>query len=211
MSVESDGGKHGVRKKRLNKSDFNERSISIGSENLTQEEIIEIIGTPAIRTDKQQDKSNKNSKNLGTPSEKSANVSKESFSMDNVKSTGDIFKPRNSVARTPPLTPHNEQQNRTVNNENEVFEEPCNISSQKRLRSSASPATMENQNKIKKLNPGSSLSNEEEDITNGARLFNIETTLNEILDALERIHKNIDSFQQNETNGTRTDLFTIGT
>lgn len=142
------------------------------------------------------------------------NKSKESFNTPDANLANElIFKPRISFFRTPPknMETYNEQQDKSNNDENEALEdEYCNNSSQKRIRSSSSPATMENRSKIKKPNSESGFRNNEQVITNEQyALNNTEIALGEILDALQRIHENLELMPQNEAKKTSSDLFTV--
>ena len=202
MELNSDGS-NDDKNKNLEKSLFmsiNNGSSDTGTIDISQDEINKIIGIDMQENQKQvktpkQKNIEKKVNNNPTKNDMSTGLPVESFSTTDAITRDSIFKARSSVSRTPPQSAMTSNQNNVANYDNntEFSEETVhfmNTNSQKRNRSDSSPAALE-RSKIKKLNPESSPLPNSDNCPNKSCSKNIHSTeaiLNEILDALQRIH-----------------------
>ena len=221
MDLNSDGKNDSKTKKSVKNCVISEkkRSNSVGTINLTHANICKSIGVDCKNSNQtktnwedkaMQKKDYKDNQDCLSSVDKNNiltanNSNKESFSMYETSLFSDlIFKPRNSVSRTPPQLQDK--------NKNEKFaasdDIPSNKTSQKRSSSNSSPTILEGRKKIKKPNFAVALS-PNKDLINSCSSNSTENVLNVILDALERVHSDINSFPHNEIKNINSDLFKI--
>ena len=221
MDLNSDGKNDSKTKKSVKNCVISEkkRSNSVGTINLSHANICKSIGVDCKNSNQtktnledkaMQKKDYKDNQDCLSSVDKNNiltanNSNKESFSMYDTSLSSDlIFKPRNSVSRTPPQLQDK--------NKNEKFaasdDIPSNETSQKRSRSNSSPTILEGRKKIKKPNFAVALS-PNKDLINSCSSNSTENVLNVILDALERVHSDINSFPHNEIKNINSDLFKI--